>query len=561
VATAPPPTGKWRSRFVYAFYLLPPLLLLALAIGFALWINLRPTPEPSIYIKPTISFVPSPSPPPQTPSSGASWVDTLVTLPGYLATACGMNGEACHGYTVEGSIYSPTGPLMGATVWISAQSERGAPFSVPVQRTDAQGAFPKVCIREKLVDDPTARINIATYIAPSEDLGPGCQGAEESPACNTAHVQYDIDDKIPTIRKTMDGGDWRFIAFAAFVFFMGITARLLRTPLGRAAKFFGVFSVLTFMCVIAGFIGLIHSHVVSETMGTELLFTKVGYVTRGTYAADVPVDWVFSLSMPFFEMTGDDKLLRGLGAPLWAILVSTVGAAVHSLMLLTGLLKPPPNADRKPSPINRVEMLLHIAFAPVSAIVIYPMLVWAGITGFVVTFPVLLVAGLSLGPLVREGARRLETVLDKYRQQPSGDGNKGRPPVDVKNPVKGSIEIKATPEVGFGFVKDPQNLANLQPALKTTTQSGRVQASYELGKRTCTLDGAWRTHDEQKRVEWTVDGDLTGDLTVSASGSGCRIDALALLGALTPDEFKAVQNGLQGWLVALKERIETNPPT
>ena len=149
---------------------------------------------------------------------------------------------------------------------------------------------------------------------------------------------------------------------------------------------------------------------------------SLGFATvfHGTYVKDVEPDWLLSLTAPASPSTAflsaGTETARGLGAPLWVMLLSVIGSGIFTLLVVINGISPPPDFSQGVKVSDQIEEILkhqfYILFSPIGAIIFYQMLVVAGAASQPVTVALAaLAAGVSLNLLLGKAVSTLENIL------------------------------------------------------------------------------------------------------------------------------------------------------
>lgn len=314
--------------------------------------------------------------------------------------------ETQAGWIVQGKVLYQGNPVTSARVWSvvrDAQGNRFVPDTVTSQEPGSYKfrAFPKVIGGTN--NKPVIDISVfATALVPvkkdgstvnrkingEEVLGLGGEGRTRwiqlSPTALIA---------IPTI------------------FFVSLMIGLVRfesSPFWQKAQYFGSVALGIILTItMVGYISYgLYLVSVTASSGDAL---SLGFATifQGTYVQGISPEWLFSLTAP----GGSDKVVSGLGAPLWVLLLAVLGSGIYTVALIVSHIDASLDLNKPDSVQKKVQEIVkhqfYILFSPVGAVLVYQTLVVAGAASQAVTVGIAAIAaGIALN-----------TILDKAIQE------------------------------------------------------------------------------------------------------------------------------------------------
>ncbi len=354
-------------------------------------------------------------------------------------------------------------PLHGAAIQISGYGEDERSLAFVSATTDELGQF-SACLPVAEVKR-VGRIELSMSLALArlgehadlgwlaQAIGPTCASApwREDPRCHTIRGSTSLTTSgySSVARKRTDIPAW-VIVFGAGSLICGMYAPVLGTRrLGTLASLglslaTVIVAIVMLGTIIGGYIDVLWNY---QDNGV-LIQTSIGYLTQGSFHADIPRDWIFSMTTPEHRVEAEGPVLRGFGAPLWTIVLAMVGACVIALQHLirspfdldeagardanaTPTEPPTPPTSTTPTEQkkrdllagSKADQLLAVVFAPLGAIYVYQTLIGLGITSFVSIAGIMLASGLALNKLVTMASGRVQEAVEQVLGLP-GRGTK-----------------------------------------------------------------------------------------------------------------------------------------
>jgi hypothetical protein len=154
----------------------------------------------------------------------------------------------------------------------------------------------------------------------------------------------------------------------------------------------------------------------------------------GTYASNVPEEWIFSLTAPAADPESMSDVSKGFGAPLWVVFLAVLGAGIFTFSVLIYEIRSPVSFTAGQEVRDRSDAFVrhqfYILFSPLGAIVVYQLLVIAGAVNEQVTVGVTaLAAGLGLNLILDKSWKTVEGLVSgssgPSNQGGSGSGGQG----------------------------------------------------------------------------------------------------------------------------------------
>ena len=177
-------------------------------------------------------------------------------------------------------------------------------------------------------------------------------------------------------------------------------------------------SLMMLGIIVEGYLYVLENH----HDGGVVIQTSLGYLTRSTYHAQIPEDWIFSLTLPGRSAAGGP--IQGFGAPLWVILLGTFGACLIAAQYL--VRSPFDLGDRSEqgsTPVSqeqknlltgsKADQLVTILFAPLGSIYVYQSLMMFDTIGSVAVATTILASGVSVNLLVSMASAKVTASVNK----------------------------------------------------------------------------------------------------------------------------------------------------
>lgn len=350
-------------------------------------------------------------------------------MPKDLSVRIGLTaGSECSDSGLSGQVTLADVPVEGADVSIAVRDPQGRVLDAFLVQTGEGGYFSR-CIagQEPHTLAATATIplsKLASHPALTwhvKDMVDACAapGWRQEPCCNRVRgvARFEDSPGNAMTRLRLRVPRWLFVGGIGSLL-LGLYASILGAQrLGVLASIaLSLATVFVAMgmlgIILTGYIGVLWNH---QEAGV-VFQTPLGYLTQGTFHPDVADDWLFSLTLPE-KISGETTRLRGFGAPMWTILLATIGACIIALQ---NLIRTPFDLDEKDGFARRNELnghkadhLFTVVFAPLGAIYVYQTLLELGITRTVPVAAIMLASGLALNHLVTLASRRVKDVIGR----------------------------------------------------------------------------------------------------------------------------------------------------
>ena len=185
----------------------------------------------------------------------------------------------------------------------------------------------------------------------------------------------------------------------------------------------------TFTMIIYILIGLYQINLVGSP--GEILTLGFLHFNYGTYVKDVNPEWLVSLTSEATNLQANGGIPsvvpRGFGAPLWVLLMSVIGAASFTIVIIVRQIGEPVEfnpGSNVPADVKeprakvreRVEQMVvhqvYILIAPLGAIIVYQTLVLAEAASQHITVATLaLASGLAVNVVLDKSRKSVENLL------------------------------------------------------------------------------------------------------------------------------------------------------
>ncbi len=296
-----------------------------------------------------------------------------------LSTASTSSEQKDDSWSLRGRIQHSGNPVANALVWVIAADDLGNRYSSDSVRTNKDGTFRVDSIPLTLVQTPLSKkIEQAIVYAATDGF------------LNTV-LWRKSGERVISLGKSSVGQlqslstKWIWIILGAF--FLSVLVGLggpRVTHLIDIPYYLTILLAITSTSVMVGYIGSGLTIVDTAASGESL---RLGFATifHGTYTKNLPKEWLFSLTSPPAIDSVPESVVRGVGAPLWVLLLSVTGAALFMISLLIEEIRKPPKFESG----DRTEVREHLKsivqhqffslFAPLGGIFLYQLLVLTGI--------------------------------------------------------------------------------------------------------------------------------------------------------------------------------------
>ena len=254
-------------------------------------------------------------------------------------------------------------------------------------------------------------------------------------------------DRGPEIREaearfSVGSGGGRPIALPGAQFFsilvlFGVSLLLALIPVptswgwqGQAAKYITAVIIaffLTFLVLYHLSVGLIRVQEMADTHDDEVIQLGFATIFKGTYVEGGQPNWQFSLTgapepsetspaSDSDDVAQGDAVAKGLGAPLWGLLLSVVGAGLYTISLIVGGIQQQFRTIKPEEVRKKIQVIVlhefYVVFAPVGAIIVYQTMVLSGAANEPVTVALaLLAAGLGLNVILNVAVERFAKAM------------------------------------------------------------------------------------------------------------------------------------------------------
>jgi hypothetical protein len=299
-------------------------------------------------------------------------------------------------------------PVRGR-VWAIAIDSAGNRYSPPDTTTDATGRFRLGPIPALLAQDTTRRATDVTVFASAtlpDDTAKHLRGEESLRLTRVGRVRW--IEPSPAAMGTI-----------GLTFFLTILIGLIQprpTSLQAMRTKYFTLVVLSFLFTLAMIVliaGGLRSVNASSSPG-DVMSLGFANIYRGTYVKEVTPEWLFSLTAP--QPWNPAQVVTGFGVPLWLLLVAVLGAGLFTIALLVKHVKEPvPYSDGVQYRARIEELVRHqfyLLFSPLGAVLVYQLLVVAGIASVQVTVAVVIfAAGAAVNVILDKAVKAVEQLL------------------------------------------------------------------------------------------------------------------------------------------------------
>jgi len=350
----------------------------------------------------------------------------------------GKDAETKDTWTVHGRVLRNDAPLEGVSVSAVALDELGNTYpalgkadkeSSPIVITGTDGRFVFERIPTELVPESPARPKVRQI---------------RISARQSRFLRPELRGEAVLQLAELHTRSWSFqyaagyVVFLLIVFFVSILSALLSRKWSGFYYVCMVLAVFFMFLIVGGIVYAQYSLFSGPSKEDEVLNMGVAYVFRGTYVKEVAPELLISLTAPpavkppttaapltftpekpakgegakdMPTAKSDDKetkakvaetsaveVVRGLGAPLWVVLIGVLGAALFTIGLIIREIKAAPDDNTLPKRVPAIiEHQFFLLFAPLGAIFLFQLLVQAGSASQHVTVAI---AALASGLLV-----------------------------------------------------------------------------------------------------------------------------------------------------------------
>ncbi len=340
-------------------------------------------------------------------------------------------------WRITGRVLDAGAPVEDVVVWAVAYDEAGNTYSPAAKNTNAEGEFAFDPIPSALTLRTPARFIRSIKVFARQE--PAFRGLAPREGEATLSV---VRDSTALLLSEMNISFWHLIPLACFV------ATLLCVSSFSKHGYYGALW-LTLALSLAVFVGN-----GIRTFNTSVLhgqFRTMGFVSffEGTYIEDAAPEWLMSLTAPptadvvpsppsakspagnaaqpaangaqpaasdgALVDQGRNPIARGLGAPIWVVFVSVLGAALLTLVLVVQGFSNPPKlenlGDAETTELRKrhaviLEHQAFVFFSPLGGILVYQLLMLGGAAKEPVTVAIVILgAGATLNGLLAKAVR------------------------------------------------------------------------------------------------------------------------------------------------------------
>jgi hypothetical protein len=357
-------------------------------------------------------------------------------------------------WTVSGLVLSPDSePLKGVQVWATGVDNDGRLVTSTTTRTGDNGEFmiKEISDRPDETSKGLSRMSVWAYLKDDQEK-------------RTFHGQdeliLDLSGPYRAIQLPATYL-WALVALFFGSVLLGLTRFGRDRIMARAINYYALVAtamVLAFVMVITigTWLQRVNEIVRDGNIGT------LGYanIYQGRYAKDVEKEWLFSFTSPAVKQAStdettpdtnaantagtqpspgipaDEELTKGFGAPLWVLLLAALGSCLFTISILVKQVENPVEFDDD-TKLNarKQEVLRHqfyVLFSPISAILVYQMMVAAGSAGSILTVAFgILAAGIAMNLLLDKAVTVVQGTLGGPKSAEEG-GAKSEPPKEQK---------------------------------------------------------------------------------------------------------------------------------
>lgn len=298
-----------------------------------------------------------------------------------------------------------TGQPVRVRVWAIAVDSAGNRFSPTDTVTDAAGRFRLGPIPISFKTDSLQATDVTVFasaVSPSDSSS--LRGEENLRLTRFGRVRWVEPSPLALLS-------------IGVIFFMAIIVGLIRVTAVRArrAKYYTlvVLSFLFTLTMIALIAMGLRNVNASATQG-DVMSLGFANIYRGSYVKDVPPEWLFSLTSPQLWKAGE--ITTGFGIPLWLLLIAVLGSGVYTIALLVKHVTDQASLDSDPEYPKRIgELVQHqfyLLFSPLGAVLVYQLMVAAGLASVQVTVALaIFAAGVAVNAVLARTIKAVQDVL------------------------------------------------------------------------------------------------------------------------------------------------------
>ena len=300
-----------------------------------------------------------------------------------------------------------TGRPARVRVWAIAVDSAGNRFSPPDTVTDDVGRFRLGPIPARFTSDSLQQATDVTVYASGpnpSDTSKSLRGEENLRLTRFGKVRW------------VEVSPWILLSVGV-IFFAAIVVGLVRVTVVRTrrAKYYTlvVLSFLFSITMIALIAMGLRNVNATATQG-DVMSLGFANIYRGTYVKDVPPEWLFSLTTPQLWKPGE--ITTGFGIPIWLLLIAVLGAGVYTIALLVKHVTNQASLDNEVEYPKRISELVqhqfYLLFSPLGAMLVYQIMVAAGLASVQVTVAVaIFAAGVAANALLDKAIKAVQEVL------------------------------------------------------------------------------------------------------------------------------------------------------